>query len=96
MAARRHIGFGHSAIRAMMVDKHFGCYNFDLLVFISDITPVSTDIFSLITIDIVDVTHYSLQWPLELDMTTNDKNNTRNEFYTPKSVTLEVLYLQIV
>jgi len=84
MAARRHIGFNHSAIRAMMVDKHLGCYNFNLLVIISDITPVSTDIFSLIIIDIVDVTQYSWQWPLELEITPNDKNNIRNEFYTSK------------
>jgi len=55
MADGRHIGFGFSTIRAMMVEKHLGCDNFNKLVFISDITPDSSDIVSQVIVDIVDV-----------------------------------------
>jgi len=53
MADGRHIGFVKSAIRAMMVNKHRGCYNFDYNSFISDI---STDIVCGGVVDIVGVT----------------------------------------
>ena len=35
MANGRHIGFVNSAIRAIMLNKHCGCYNLDYLVVLS-------------------------------------------------------------
>ena len=53
MADGRHIGFVKSAIRAVMVNKHCGCYNFDYNSFISDI---STDMVCGGVFDIIGVT----------------------------------------